>query len=701
MAATLGKTSIGKLNRRNVLKADIGKLCGLVSEPAEPLALRLSSNLLVGVARVYKVKHDIFLSEVTTCFTSLKRTLLEISAAETSAALNLPFGSVRPDTITLAAPELGIGMNLDIDFGGPVCALHLVQYTSTNPNYKIWEDFFTPLANSTAFTIVLLHLSTNESTGGLSPGITSQDFGGTETQTQTQRPLYTLDEEHADLLAANDPEAADPVDLGLGLGLEEFDLGLGQDAFGDPLPLEDIDLVDIDSPTKQKQKIKPKSTAGAGAGIGTEPMYAREPSAPIDQLNFDDWALGIEPSSSGFDLPGSGGPGLPSSRPGSRFQSREPQAAGGGQLQHPPEGAVAAEGGERAERDEGEHVPAAPKKPKKQKGVVQDTRTELREDELTADNYAKEQKRLRIEIEIRRQERDAVRVIDVWMEGVPYGFNCPALDDWFKQSFKALVSENSHRRKRDEDDVFAAPPLPAKRRREETPSQGPEIGRQVGTPMDFGDEYNWGGGTNFGADLGIPRGSSVEAAEMGMHASRAASQARDDVNVSQRSSLLPWDNMGVSSSTNGDAGPVNLPGSEGGRVKVDHVTVKLRGSSQSRRESSAAPSRLSASPGRFGPGLEAFGGDAFEFPATAGERPSQLEVTMERNSFKFFEYVRMQERALADSSGGVMFSSIVPAESSTAHVAAMAFYHTLVLATKSAVRVRQGEPFVDFSIQTL
>ena len=31
--------------------ADITQLCGLITEPAEPLALRLSSNLMVGVAR--------------------------------------------------------------------------------------------------------------------------------------------------------------------------------------------------------------------------------------------------------------------------------------------------------------------------------------------------------------------------------------------------------------------------------------------------------------------------------------------------------------------------------------------------------------------------------------------------------------------------------------------------------------------------
>lgn len=62
---------------------------------------------------------------------------------------------------------------------------------------------------------------------------------------------------------------------------------------------------------------------------------------------------------------------------------------------------------------------------------------------------------------------------------------------------------------------------------------------------------------------------------MGMRPSRPVSQARDDVNASQRSSLLPWDNMGVSSSTNGDAGAIGVPGSEGGNhLQVDHVIVK-------------------------------------------------------------------------------------------------------------------------------
>ena len=52
LAATLGSTStLKKLHRRSVLTANIIQLCTLISEPLEPLALRLSSNLMVGVVR--------------------------------------------------------------------------------------------------------------------------------------------------------------------------------------------------------------------------------------------------------------------------------------------------------------------------------------------------------------------------------------------------------------------------------------------------------------------------------------------------------------------------------------------------------------------------------------------------------------------------------------------------------------------------
>lgn len=52
LAATLGaRSSFKKLPKRDVMGADIAQLCDLIAEPVEPLALRLSSNLMVGVAR--------------------------------------------------------------------------------------------------------------------------------------------------------------------------------------------------------------------------------------------------------------------------------------------------------------------------------------------------------------------------------------------------------------------------------------------------------------------------------------------------------------------------------------------------------------------------------------------------------------------------------------------------------------------------
>ena len=52
LAATLGaKSSFKKLPKRSVLTADIAQLCDLIAEPEESLALRLSSNFMVNLAR--------------------------------------------------------------------------------------------------------------------------------------------------------------------------------------------------------------------------------------------------------------------------------------------------------------------------------------------------------------------------------------------------------------------------------------------------------------------------------------------------------------------------------------------------------------------------------------------------------------------------------------------------------------------------
>jgi hypothetical protein len=95
-----------------------------------------------------------------------------------------------------------------------------------------------------------------------------------------------------------------------------------------------------------------------------------------------------------FGFPGSGGVGLASSRPGSvepqRFQLQGPHPLGP-DVQTQPEVGSAQTEPEQATGEVDEMPPAVPKKIKKKPGVVQDTRTELRDDELLANrnNYLK------------------------------------------------------------------------------------------------------------------------------------------------------------------------------------------------------------------------------------------------------------------------------------------------------------------------
>lgn len=53
LVATLGKGGQRKLNRKNIQDVNVPKACEKIIHPGAPLALRLQSNLLYGVSRVF------------------------------------------------------------------------------------------------------------------------------------------------------------------------------------------------------------------------------------------------------------------------------------------------------------------------------------------------------------------------------------------------------------------------------------------------------------------------------------------------------------------------------------------------------------------------------------------------------------------------------------------------------------------------
>ena len=197
--------------------------------------------------------------------------------------------------------------------------------------------------------------------------------------------------------------------------------------------------------------------------------------------------------------------------------------------------------------------------------------------------------------------------------------------------------------------------------------------------------------------------------------------------ASQRSGVMPWDHAGLSSSS--AAGGAFDPARD--RISVGHREVRMRASPasgpRSRRESSihsSQPGGRGFSPGAFGLSSHAPGED-FEFDVPAEEAaPEEQEedtqgnantITLERNSYNFLEYARMQEQTAGPE--GLSFDNIVPKTTSSQHVAAAAFYHCLsktcfpsqlnalltlnrtVLATKDLIRVDQPEPYGPLMMQ--
>lgn len=60
LAATLGsKAQFRKLQKKDLLSVDLPKTCSYLAAPSEPLALRTSSSLMVGVARVFSQQYGL------------------------------------------------------------------------------------------------------------------------------------------------------------------------------------------------------------------------------------------------------------------------------------------------------------------------------------------------------------------------------------------------------------------------------------------------------------------------------------------------------------------------------------------------------------------------------------------------------------------------------------------------------------------
>ncbi|KAG1749976.1 Rec8 like protein-domain-containing protein [Suillus paluster] len=719
LAATLGsKSAFKKLPKRSVLTADISQLCDLIASPSEPLALRLSSNLMVGAARVYKVKQEIFLSDVTTCFNSLKRVVQEFrSMAASEAQLQMAQPSVRPSAVTLAAdPSAAFAMDFDamvadwdeyLNIGNNKVAEGGSSDDEYNPKAKRPKGKGKQSAVAPASTAENARANAhtlNENHDIFLANSFDASFGGSGANIipSSQNENFGFDDSFFG--------AFDGLDIGEGVGDDVVrELGEG---WGAALENQIDHDMQVDEPID--------------FGFNDADNLYFEQDVPIDHVGaLEQNILPLPPSA--FATPQGTQQNSAAALPPSSSLTGHSLESPSGTL------AVIAPQAEEIEPVAPDDHPAetVPKKTKRAR-LILDVRTELTDDELKAArlHYLEEQNAIHRQLARRNFEKDQGRVMDDLLWGVPEHMQAKELVDFWLDHLKAQLDARSAFMIEPQDDS-----PPSKRRkikinaevssgvgqskvRLESPTLGVgqasldymnlDVG-EVDFDMNFDMGDGWGGANDPGPELDKLRSS--EEPGQARRASRPMSVLGDNFGLdvvqnsfSQRSALFPWDNAGGSSSA---SGVVPLGRQSSDKISVDHAETRLRGSSLSRRGSSLVSQQGDVFGGTHAivNGSPQINDDDFVFDVPAGNSmvESQLSevnlATLERTSFNFLEYARMQYRSLSGSAQFLAFDDVVPQTTSTAHVAAAALYHCLVLGTKDLIRLRQEEAYATIEIR--
>ncbi|KIK70969.1 hypothetical protein GYMLUDRAFT_254265 [Collybiopsis luxurians FD-317 M1] len=766
LAATLGsKSTFKKLPRRSVLSADITQLCELIAHPEEPLALRLSSNLMVGVARVYKIKQEIFMNDVTNCVSSLKKVVQDMQApVARDTSHQMAQQQTRPGAITIAAdPQAIYFMEFDTFIAARLGRLFEprrqeqdgeddLEYNPATLKKSRKKNYTTnskplPFTEEVRADLVTLkehhdHLLSNSFDPSLEE---SQRHGEHSSQAE---PAFALED---NLFPGIDEGLG--IDFGLG---DDLARELGEGWGASPIKTADRERMDFDDPL-----LEPMSIGSGQTGAGTDYILGDDFGATTQGSSEHDInrMSSVHPPHTPVRnqiIPGAENP-PPSWQASGIFRPPSPANSFAQLLLSQDE-----------QLPEPEPVPLADvttnhrndankrKKPQKRTRLLLDARTELTDDELkiARAQYLSKQHDLRRDFEIKQAEKDSKKYVEDLIWAIPGGIGAPALIDFWQENFKVQVEARTGLIHLDAPDEREPP---AKRRKvgesiEEFEDYNMQVDDLANEEFNQANEGEIGRAGNPNAVSGdrsrpyCPISDKVNSFEVGwinesnvepiLRSSEEPGQARQisrppsDIGgnlsldlgqqeLSQRSSLFPWDNAGPSSS-------VDRFGGGSDRISIDRGEIRMRGSSFTRRESSLALSQTGSagargiSPGDIGMRGSQIIGEDFIFSGVEPEDTQTMNtqtmntntqidsqksemnlMTLERNSLNFLEYARMQQQAMPDGSESISFDVVVPKLTSTRHVAAAAFYHCLVLTTKKFLWVNQTEDHGTISMRVL
>ncbi|GAA5911511.1 hypothetical protein JCM8208_006861 [Rhodotorula glutinis] len=717
LAATIGArgtTAVRKLSRKELLTCNIVKawcvpilfLCGLrtisekVIQPDEPLALRLSANLLFGISRVFSHKYALYAGDVQQVQQALRKVITDAALTMPDITLGPELPLIPVDQAVAQAPysakETGIDlhvnpravvdMQLDWELG---LDWHLPGAAPPAAEDEYEEEMFLSPAQSLVAA----------SPAGRAPAGAYQAREADITLQEPQLHDYPLEEY---------------------VGMEGFE---GEQLPGGPAFGEGEEGL-LEGISPELDLAIRAGSAGRGSAAGAAPQYGASSSAVghgADLGGFDDFFIQPEFGGEGYIPQGAEGEETFAER------VRREQEEGRARLEGPERRSPTPLGEGDLSRDvlEAEGTPSSTtrkrvsdaidlaeakakepvRKVKKLKLVPIDRSTEL-DDGLFREMRESYPARMQAEREAAEQkQRDNEahqRAMDL-VFGAPGFLAAPELAAFWKKEVAGQMPSFEGGKAADEKKRLAAglPPLQRAPRRTTEVMRGAAgerlseqpVGAQAG-PHEFAEDvflpHEFGGEMEHGRDLG-GFGEQFHFDDEIEHG-RAASAAA--LSGSRRASALPWAAEVPTSDVGGPgrmAGPSSAAG--GSRVSMEEAPAGRTPSLlQSPGRAASVGELLGEQEGEL-VGLEErrFSRSPSPHASVSGRAPSAVVEPglRETESLKFLSYARRQQK-LGEQ---LLFSDIVPIGDTNAATVAQALYHLLCLATKGLVKVEQPQAY--------
>ncbi|KAK9345461.1 Rec8 like protein-domain-containing protein [Lipomyces starkeyi] len=266
LIATLGsKSSLKRVNRKDILSVSIPEACNLIIHPPQPLALRLSSSLLYGVTSIYDQQSGFLYSDVTIAYTKLKRVMYSIPS-ERSQNLNV---TALQNKYTEVVNDTGTCKRLVLIF---LRLRHDAYVIVDDPSFSIEFGLLPPLP-------IDVRNSLGSSSNDFAPNLNSLDLADFSLGYMTESD-QTVVYDHSITLHSDQLQLSESFSAGFGYdddaGQVSFEFGPHGDIVDFGLPIVEGD--DIKSVAR---KGKPDETVISIDDYGN---YERD-QAPFDEDN--------------------------------------------------------------------------------------------------------------------------------------------------------------------------------------------------------------------------------------------------------------------------------------------------------------------------------------------------------------------------------------------------------------------------------